>query len=438
LRVVDLISKKKRGEALTGAEVRFLVEGFASGVIPDYQMAAWLMAVCFQGLGDEETKQLTASMVASGSTLDLFRIAPRAVDKHSTGGVGDKTTLVVAPLVASLGVPVAKMSGRGLGHTGGTADKLESIPGLVVTMSREAFVRQLEEIGVVLASTSADLAPADGKLYALRDATATVESIPLIASSVMSKKLAVGAQGIVLDVKVGKGAFMKNLVEAESLATTMIDIGESFGRRVSALLTSMDQPLGQAIGNALEVREAIDTLRGQGPDDLVAICTEIDVQMLLLGGRYSRPDEARTAVAEAIATGAAWRKFAQLVQHQGGKVEAVERPNLLSCAPCVSIVPSPHSGYLSAVNAQEIGIAASLLGAGRQQKGDPVDPAAGIVLRAKAGDWVQRGDPLLELHGGSVELIQKARTIAEKAFAWSGEKPIVSPLVLKVLGASCQ
>ena len=398
MRAVDVITRKRDGKALSRQEIVFFIEGFTRGEIPDYQAAAWAMAIVWRGMTQEETLYLTQAMAESGDQLDLSAIAPNTVDKHSTGGVGDKTTLVVEPLVAACGVPVGKMSGRGLGFSGGTLDKMESIPGFHVDLSREAFVEQLLRTGVVLAGQSADLAPADGKLYALRDVTGTVPSIPLIASSVMSKKLAAGASSIVLDVKVGRGAFMPTVAEAARLARLMVEIGKRAGRRVVAVISDMNQPLGNAVGNALEVKEALDTLRGGGPGDFREHCLVIGAHMLVLGRRAATLREARRQLIAALESGAGLAKFRELVAAQGGDVRAIDEPSRLPRAPLVSVVVSPATGYVRQVDALEVGLTAVELGAGRALKTDLIDPGVGVVVHHKVGDRVHKGDPLFTVH----------------------------------------
>ncbi|MFZ5924598.1 MAG: thymidine phosphorylase, partial [Bacillota bacterium] len=346
MRAYDIILKKRRGQELSREEITFLIDGFTRGEIPDYQMAAWCMTVFFQGMNARETRDLTLAMAKSGETVDLSAVRGIKVDKHSTGGVGDKTTLVLAPLVAAAGAPVAKMSGRGLGHTGGTLDKLESIPGFRVDLSKEAFVTSVNSIGVAVAGQTAAIAPADKKLYALRDVTATVDSMPLIASSVCSKKLASGADAIVFDVKVGTGAFMKSERDAATLARLMVDIVRGAGRKAAAVVSDMNQPLGYAVGNALEVREAIETLRGSGPGDLVEICLTLGSLMLVLAGIASDTSQARAALADLLKKGAALEKFAQFVKSQGGDMRVAEHPDILPRAGRVVTVPSPSSGYV--------------------------------------------------------------------------------------------
>ena len=398
MRAYDLIQKKRDGRTLSAGELAFLLDGFVEGHIPDYQMSTFLMAVFFRGMTLRETAEFTLAMVRSGETLDLTRIRGTKVDKHSTGGVGDKTSLVLIPLVAACGAPVAKLSGRGLGHTGGTVDKLESIPGFRTELSGEGFIEQVNRIGCAIAGPNANLVPADKKLYALRDVTATVDSVPLIAASVMSKKIAGGSDAIVLDVKTGSGAFMKTLDAARALARTMVDIGTEVGRRTVAVISDMGQPLGLAVGNALEVREAIDTLGGGGPDDLRELCLTLGSHMLVLAGVVSAPEAARVRLAEALERGDALRKFAEMVRAQGGDAAVVEAPDRLPAAPVVEPVASPAAGFVGAIDAEALGVAAMALGAGRATKDDTIDPAVGIVLRKKVGDPVRRGEPLADLH----------------------------------------
>ncbi|HXF70394.1 MAG TPA: pyrimidine-nucleoside phosphorylase [Thermoflexus sp.] len=408
MRAVDIIEKKRDGLELTTEEIRFFVEGFVRGEIPDYQAAAFLMAVYFQGMTPRETADLTLAMAYSGQVLDLHDIAPVVVDKHSTGGVGDKVSLVVVPLVAAAGLPVGKMSGRGLSFTGGTIDKLESIRGFRVELSVEEFREQLRRVGAVLCGQSADLAPADGKFYALRDVTGTVPSIPLIAASIMSKKIAAGADAIVLDVKVGNGAFMKTLDRARALARQMVDIGTALNRRVVAVISDMNQPLGEAVGNALEVREAIATLRGDGPSDFREHCLTVAAHMLRLGGRARDLSEGRRMAEEALASGAAWEKFRALVAAQGGDVAQIEEPERLPRARLIREIPSPAEGYLAEVRAYEVGMAAVALGAGRTKKGEPIDHAVGILVHRKVGAFVRRGEPLFTVHANDEQRLAEA------------------------------
>jgi pyrimidine-nucleoside phosphorylase len=429
MRVVDLIAKKRSGEAMSTEEIQELIRGYTAGEIPDYQMSAWLMAVVFQGMNATETSDLTLAMAHSGSVLDLSGVSAMVADKHSTGGVGDKTTLVLGPLVASAGLPVGKMSGRGLGFSGGTLDKLESIPGFNVMLSKEQFTEQLRQVGLVVASQTADLAPADGKLYALRDVTATVESIPLIASSVMSKKIAAGANVIVLDVKEGSGAFMKTESAALTLARTMVQIGQSAGRKVSAVISDMDQPLGNAVGNALEVKEAIDTLRRQGPADFLTLCLTVGAQMLLLAGRVKDLGEGKSLLLTKLISGEALAKFRQWVTAQGGDARVIDSPELLPAAQIVETLAAPESGYVAAINAETLGLSAVLLGGGRAKKGDKVDPAVGMVLKAKIGDRVQAGSPLVVVYANDAARLDEVRQQLLAAYAIS-PAPVVRPKLI--------
>ncbi|WP_027093711.1 pyrimidine-nucleoside phosphorylase [Cohnella thermotolerans] len=434
MRMVDLIRKKRTGEEMTAEEIRFLVNGVVSGAIPDYQTAAWAMAVCFTGMTAAETANLTLAMAQSGDVVDLSGIRGVKVDKHSTGGVGDKTTLILAPMVAACGVPVAKMSGRGLGHTGGTIDKLEAIAGFRTELSRDAFFAQVNEIGVSVIGQSGNIAPADKKLYALRDVTGTVDSIPLIASSVMSKKIAAGADAIVLDVKFGSGAFMKTAEDAIELAKAMVAIGTEVGRNTVAAITDMDQPLGRLIGNALEVREAIEILRGEGPDDLRELCLELGGHMLLLGGKAADRADARAKLERALASGEALRKLAQLIAAQGGDPAVAERPELLPQAAARVRVAADADGYVHGIDAEAIGVAAMRLGAGRATKDDAIDYAVGIELVAKRGDRVRRGDPLAVLHvRAEDEAAAAASEQVRSAYALEAEPPARQPLVYAVV-----
>ncbi len=430
MRVVDLIAKKRMGEEMTAEELTFLIRGYTAGEIPDYQMSAWLMAVVFQGMTKAETANLTMAMAHSGETLDLSFIGPVVADKHSTGGVGDKTTLVLGPLVASAGLPVGKMSGRGLGFSGGTLDKLESIPGFNVALTTDQFMQQLKQVGLVVASQTGDLAPADGKLYALRDVTATVESLPLIAASVMSKKIAAGANVIVLDVKTGHGAFMKTEADAVKLANTMVEIGQNVGRKVSAVISDMDQPLGNAVGNALEVREAIETLKRQGPADFLNLCLAVGAQMLLLGGKAADASEGKSILLTKLISGEALAKFRQWVAAQGGDVRVIDNPDLLPKAAIVDVLASSEAGYISDINAEVMGLTSVLLGGGRSKKGDAVDPAVGIVLKAKVGDRVQVGTPLLAIHANDAGRMLEARERLLGAYRFSSI-PVVRPKLIR-------
>lgn len=433
MRAVDIIAKKRDGLPLTSEEIDFFIQGLTSGEIPDYQVSAWAMAVLLRGMTVQETVDLTMAMVRSGLTLDLSSVAPIVVDKHSSGGVGDKTTLAVLPMVSAAGLPVVKMSGRGLGFSGGTLDKLESIPGFNVSLSVEQLLDNARRYGIALSGQTPELAPADGKLYALRDVTATVPSLPLIASSIMSKKIAGGAQAIVLDVKVGRGAFMETLEEARALAQLMIHIGESVGRRVTAVLSDMSQPLGRAVGNALEVVEALETLRGGGPPDFREHCLVIGAEMLLLGGLARSPEEARERLLKTLADGSALDKFRLWVRAQGGDVRVVDDPSLLPQAPWVEPVPSPHTGYLAGIDAREVGLTAVDLGAGRQRKGEPIDYAVGIVLGAKVGEHISAGEPLFTLHARDEATASAARQRLLAAYAWSEQPTSPPPLIYEIL-----
>jgi pyrimidine-nucleoside phosphorylase len=433
MRAVDIIIKKRDHEALSQEEISQFVEGFTRGEIADYQVSAWAMAVLLNGMTDQETTDLTLAMANSGEILDLKGVVPIAVDKHSTGGVGDKTTLVVEPLVAACGLPVGKMSGRGLGFSGGTLDKMESIPGFRTDLTTEEFIQQLRSIGLVLTGQSADLAPADGKLYALRDVTGTVQSIPLIASSIMSKKIAAGAQAIVLDVKVGLGAFMRTLDEARTLARLMVSIGTLSGRKVVALLSDMNQPLGFAVGNALEVCEAVDTLHGGGPEDFREHCLVVATHLLKLGEKAATLQEARRMAETALKEGRAWEFFKQLVAAQGGDVRYIENPQLLPRASLIETVPSPQSGFLSEINAQDVGETSVELGAGRARKGDTINPAVGILILHKVGEKVTKGEPLFTIHADSQEKLDAARARLIAAHHWSDEPVEPLPLFYEVI-----
>ncbi len=428
MRAVDLIIKKRDSEELSQEEIEFFVQAYATGEIPDYQASALAMAIVLNGMTPRETTALTLAMAHSGEMLDLSHVVPLAVDKHSTGGVGDKTTLVVEPVVASCGLPVGKMSGRGLGFSGGTLDKMESIPGFRTDLSTQEFLDQLAATGLVLTGQSADLAPADGKLYALRDVTGTVQSIPLIASSVMSKKIAAGAQAIVLDVKVGVGAFMENLEEARQLAELMVSIATLAGRKAVALLSDMNQPLGYAVGNALEVKEALETLQGGGPEDFREHCLAVAGYMLALGGLADSEEHGKQLALEAIQDGRGLERFKTLVASQGGDVRYIDQPELFPTAPLIESIPAPRSGYLSGIHARMVGEMAVLLGAGRSKKEDQIDHAVGIVIHHKVGDRVEKGQSLFTVHANSADLLEQARTTLLAAHSWSDDP--VEPLPL--------
>lgn len=422
MRTVDLIIKKRDGLELTTEEIEFFVRGFTDGTVTDYQASAWAMAVLLNGMSDREVTDLTLAMANSGEVLDLSQVVDIALDKHSTGGVGDKTTLVVEPIVSACGLRVGKMSGRGLGFSGGTLDKMESIPGYRTDLSKEEFLAQLKDLGLVLTGQTGKLAPADGKMYALRDVTGTVDSLALIASSIMSKKIAAGAQRMVLDVKVGVGAFMKTLPEAKKLATIMVRIGKLANRRVVALLSDMNQPLGFAVGNALEVKEAIETLHGGGPHDFREHCLDIASHLLVLGKAASTPEAARKKAAATLQDGSAFERFRKLVAAQGGDVSYVDQPEKLPTAPFIEEVPAPKSGYIKWIDAQIVGETSVEMGAGRAKKGDDIDPAVGIVVLHKVGDRVKKGEPLFVLHANSKQSLEAARTRVLAAHKWSAQK----------------
>jgi len=426
MRMVDLISKKRDGHELTTEEINFFIDGYTKGTIPDYQASAMAMAIYFKDMNDRDRADLTRSMVNSGETIDLSAIEGIKVDKHSTGGVGDTTTLVLAPLVASLGIPVAKMSGRGLGHTGGTIDKLESISGFHVELTKEKFIDLVNRDKVAVIGQSGNLTPADKKLYALRDVTGTVNSIPLIASSIMSKKIAAGADAIVLDVKTGSGAFMKTEEDAENLAHAMVQIGNHVGRKTMAIISDMSQPLGFAIGNALEVQEAIDTLKGEGPDDLTELVLTLGSQMVVLAQKASTLDEARVKLQESIKSGKALAKFKDFIKNQGGDVSVVDHPEKLPQAKYKIEVRAKESGFVAKIVADEIGIAAMLLGAGRAAKEDVIDLAVGLMLRKKVGDPVTKGDSLVTIYANSEDVESVKTKIYENIFiAKEAQKPVL-------------
>lgn len=422
MRIVDLINKKKHGESLTKEEIDFFVSGYTKGEIPDYQISALLMAIYFKGMDTREIADLTDAMVRSGDTVDLSLIEGIKVDKHSTGGVGDKISLIVIPLVASVGVPVAKMSGRGLGHTGGTIDKLESIEGFKVELSNEDFIKNVNTYKMAIVGQSGNLTPADKKLYALRDVTGTIDSIPLIASSIMSKKIAAGTDAIVLDVKVGSGAFMKSLDEARDLAKTMVDIGNSLNRRTVAVITNMDQPLGHEVGNANEIKEAIEVLRGHGAEDETEVALTIASYMAVLGGAFSNIKDARAHFEKIIASGEAIELLKKFVEIQGGNPLVVDQPELLPQAKFHLEVRADLEGYVAGFDSEKVGISAMMLGAGRRKKEDSIDYAAGITLKKKLGDHVNLGDVLCVLHS-NLENVTEAEKVVRSAFFISGHKP---------------
>ena len=429
MRMYDLIARKKHGMALTDAEISYMIEGFVKGEIADYQMSAMLMAIWFRGMSDHETTVLSKVMAAYGDSIDLSPIDGVKVDKHSTGGVGDKTTLIVIPIVAACGGKVAKISGRGLGHTGGTVDKLESIPGYRTSLSSEEFLTTVKKCGACIIGQSESLAIADKKLYALRDVTATVDSIPLIASSIMSKKLAVGSDAILLDVKTGSGAFMKTLEDSILLAKTMVAIGERAGRRTAALVTNMDMPLGASIGNSLEVIESVDVLKGRGPDDIRTFSLELAANMLLLAGKGALP-ECRAMAAASLADGSAFRAFEGFVKAQGGDVSVLEDCSRFGEAPCSIEVTADRDGYITRMDAERIGIASVILGAGRETKESTIDLAAGMILHKKHGDAVKRGESLATLFTSREKTLPEAERIYREAIKIGDEKPAAEPLVL--------
>lgn len=429
MRMYDLIRKKKCGGELSTEEIRYMINGFTDGSIPDYQMSAMTMAICFQGMSPQETVDLTLAMRNSGDVLDLSGIQGVKVDKHSTGGVGDKTSLALAPIVAALGVPVAKMSGRGLGHTGGTIDKLECFPGFTTELSEETFVHNVNSIGIAIAGQTANLAPADKKLYALRDVTATVDQMSLIASSIMSKKLAAGSDAIVLDVKTGNGAFMKELKDSVALAKEMVAIGTMAGKRTAAVITDMDQPLGSAVGNSLEVIEAIETLRGEGPSDFKEVVFALGAQMLLFAGKAPDETKARELMEGAIADGSALLKLAEFVRAQGGDASAVYDTSLLPVAEQTLAVTATRDGYVQRILAEDIGIACMTLGGGRETKESAIDLSVGIRLLKKNADAVKKGETLAVIYGNDAAKMEAARARIAGAYEISDEPKEKEPVI---------
>ena len=428
MRMYDILSKKRNGDILSKEEIEFVIQGYVKGEIPDYQVSALLMAIYIQGMTDEETAILTTCMVNSGDVVDLSSIPGIKVDKHSTGGVGDKTTLVISPMVASLGVPVAKMSGRGLGHTGGTVDKMESIPGMKTSIDREEFYDIVRKVGVSVIGQSGNLVPADKKLYALRDVTATVDSIPLIASSIMSKKIAAGSDCILLDVKTGSGAFMKTLDEAIALAKAMVAIGENVGRKTIALITDMDRPLGLAIGNSLEIIEVCQTLKGHGPMDLTEISIELAANMLFLA-KGEDIDVCRQKAKNTIVDGSAFNKLKELVEAQGGDVSVLEDASTFQSAKVSYDVLSAQEGYIYEINTEQCGIASVALGAGRERKEDSIDYSAGIILNKTIGDYVRVGEPLGTLYASSMEKCSEGEKLFRSSITIANEPPKKTPIV---------
>ena len=431
MRMVDIIAKKRDNQPLTKEEIEFFVDGYTNDEIPDYQVSSIMMAIFFNDMNDEERAGLTMAMVASGDQIDLSEIDGVKVDKHSTGGVGDTTTLVLAPLVAALDVPVAKMSGRGLGHTGGTIDKLEAVEGFHVEITEQEFIDIVNRDKVAVIGQSGNLTPADKKLYALRDVTATVNSIPLIASSIMSKKIAAGADAIVLDVKVGDGAFMKTTEDATELASAMVSIGNNVGRNTMAIISSMEEPLGRAIGNALEVKEAIETLKGQGPEDLTELSLELGSQMVVLGGKADTLEEARTKLQAVIDDGSALEKFKVFLKNQGGDASMVDDLSKLPQAKYIFEVEAEKSGFVEKIGSEAMGVASSMLGAGRQTKEDVIDLSVGLMLNKKVGDRVENGESLVTIYSNSEDIEAVKQKILENYKIGDNETEI--PLIRKVI-----
>ena len=431
MRAVDLIIKKKNGQPLSKQEIHYLIKGYVDGSIPDYQISALLMAICFQGLSSEEQLFLTTEMLESGEKIDLSSISGICVDKHSTGGVGDKTTLVVAPIVAACGLKIAKMSGRGLGHTGGTLDKLESIPGYQINVSSAEFLKQVEEIGIAVIGQTANITPADKKLYALRDVTGTIESLGLIAGSIMSKKLASGANSILLDVKVGDGAFMKTIEEARELAQAMVRIGNGFNRRTVAVLTNMDEPLGYMIGNSLEVIEAIETLKGQGPADLKQLCYDLSAELLMMTRIKLTYEEAIQLIEEKVTSGEALQKLYQMIAYQKGNPNVIVDYSLFGTAPYQYNVLANEEGYIKKIATEDIGIAAMLLGAGREKKEDKIDHRVGIKINKKVGDFVEKGESLAVLYANQEN--SEAENKVKRAFTLQKKKTEKNPIVIDII-----
>lgn len=433
MNTVELITKKRDGGELSREEIRFLVKGFTEGSIPDYQMSAFLMAVYFQGMSREETVWLTQEMKESGDIADLSGIEGIKIDKHSTGGVGDKTTLIVGPLAAACGIPVAKMSGRGLGFTGGTVDKLESIPGFQTTLAEEDFFRQVNECGISVIGQTAHIAPADKKIYALRDVTATVENLSLITSSIMSKKLASGSDGILLDVKCGSGAFMKNEEDARKLAELMVEIGKADGKKTMAVITDMNQPLGNAVGNSLEVREAIDVLRGEGPDDITRLSLELAGRMIYMGGCAGSPEDGIAKAEQALHSGAGLEKFRQFVAGQGGDPQIADDPEKLPLSRLSAQVTAEKTGYITSIDAMGIGLASQHTGAGRQTKEESIDHGAGILLHRKTGDHVKAGEALCTLYSDEEVKLELALEEAGKSIQIGDQEPVRPELIHGVI-----
>jgi len=434
MRAIDVIRKKRDGDELSPEEIEFFISSYTADRIPDYQVAAWLMAVLLRGMSRAEIAALTESMLHSGSVLDFSDLPGRKVDKHSTGGVGDKTSLVIAPIVAAAGVPVPMISGRGLGHSGGTLDKLESIPGFNVNLPLAEFRRVLAACGCALIGQTAEIAPADKKLYALRDVTATVESPPLISGSIMSKKLAEGIDALVLDVKTGSGAFMKSEEAAASLAELMVETGVRMGKKMVALITDMDQPLGHKVGNALEVEECIEVMRGEGPADLTELCLELAAWMLFLADRVTSLEEGRRLAAELIASGAALEKFREIISLQGGDTGVIDNADRLPQARQRLPILNRSDGFVTSIQCEQVGVASLVLGGGREKKEDIVDPAVGIVVHKKVGDSVHAGEPLATIHYNSDARLKEARRLLEESYAIAPEPPVAAqPLIHRII-----
>ncbi|MBQ7064935.1 MAG: thymidine phosphorylase [Firmicutes bacterium] len=430
MRMVDLIRKKQEGLPLTREEIRFFTEGYVGNEIPDYQAAALLMAIWFKGMDRDETAELTFAIRDSGEKLDFSEIKGIRADKHSTGGVGDKTSLIVTPMVASCGIKVAKISGRGLGHTGGTVDKLESIPGFRTDIPKDEFTDIVNRIGIAIVGQNREVAPADKKLYALRDVTSTIDSIPLIVSSIMGKKLAADDDAIVLDVKTGSGSFMKTKEESRKLAELLVDTGKKAGKKIMALITDMDRPLGEYVGNALEVREAIETLKGNGPEDLNEICEVLSGATLMLSGDASTLEEGRRMAAKTIRDGSALRKFREMIKAQGGNPEVTEDYSLFGEAPVIRAIPAKASGFISAMDTEAIGKASLLLGAGRSTMADVIDETAGIRILKKTGDYAEKGEPAAVFYTSDERRLLDAEAVYDNALTYSAERPAPRPLIL--------
>ena len=433
MRMYDIINRKKMGQSLTREEIRFMIEGYTKGEIPDYQMSALMMAICFQGMDERETLELALAMRDSGEVLDLSQIDGKKVDKHSTGGVGDKTSLVLTPMIAALGIPVAKMSGRGLGHTGGTIDKLECFPGFSTELSKEQFFQNVNQVKMAIMGQTKDLAPADKKLYALRDVTATVDQLSLIASSIMSKKLASGADIIVLDVKTGSGAFMKQEADAFALAEEMVRIGKNAGKEISAVITDMEQPLGNAVGNSLEVKEAILSLNGLGPADLMEVVYALGTELVLAAGKADSQEEAEEMLKQTIKNKTALDKFAEFIEAQGGEKHLVYQPELLPAASIQLPVTNTQAGYAAKIQAEEIGQASLLLGGGRTTKDSPIDLSVGVLLNKKRGDFVRPGDTLATIYASSIEQAKEAYGRIVRAYQIQPDMPEKIPMIKGVV-----